>query len=445
MRRGFLLSTPRESRKATTHTGSADSGPGPALERPSAPAPEKKPSLPVETAKKLVPIPTSRYRLPPPLPPYPPGFVPSMFRCTEVPRGAPPATQTMFIYYDTMKEALEAKYPGWPLAFSTPSPPLHEVKPIDGAGLGLVATQDIAAGELILRERPYLVQPRGMISPIPTSTEGLYRAIENIVGHMQADNKRGLYGLKNSKGNALPTELAGIVDTNSQAAGPFPGYNGEYAGVARDISRANHSCNSNAHHAFDTATMTFSLRAFRAIRAGEEITISYLFDPLIPKHARQAELRELYGFTCACRICRLTGSELERSDLARKAIRLASEKIAEDDVKFAKWVLDGAALVPIEQLPKMKKADMDAFSVAEAVWTLMKKDEVYEPNLWEPVLARLVKACAVLEHEQGVRLYATKAAELRMAYTGEDGGWREVAENPRQTEWWAKLGAKRVK
>ncbi|TFK84511.1 hypothetical protein K466DRAFT_601952 [Polyporus arcularius HHB13444] len=50
---------------------------------------------------------------------------------------------------------------------------------------------------------------------------------------------------------------------------------------------------------------------------------------------------------------------------------------------------------------------------------------------------------AVLENAERVRFYATKAAQLRTLYTEEDGGWRSVANNPRQTEWWAKLGAKR--
>ena len=77
------------------------------------------------------------------------------------------------------------------------------------------------------------------------------------------------------------------------------------------------------------------------------------------------------------------------------------------------------------------------------LWNAMVKEECHEPFLWEPVLVQLVKGYAVLEDEERVRYYATKAAELRTAFTGSDGGWLAVAEHPRETDWWARLGAKR--
>ncbi len=77
------------------------------------------------------------------------------------------------------------------------------------------------------------------------------------------------------------------------------------------------------------------------------------------------------------------------------------------------------------------------------MWSFMVQEEFYEPCSWEPILALLVKGHAVLENEERVQYFATKAAELRTAYTGSDGGWRAVAANPRQTDWWGKLGEKR--
>ncbi|RDX47166.1 SET domain-containing protein [Lentinus brumalis] len=346
----------------------------------------------------------------------------------------------MFVSYNNMQEDLCALYPGWPLSFSTPSPPMHQVTPIGGTGLGLVATRDIAAGETIVRERPYIVQPAYIMGS--GGAEDIYRTLEGFVSLMKPENRRGVYALRNSKGSALPTELAGIVDTNSQEAGPFPNYAAQYTGVARDISRANHSCNPNTHPAFDTPTLTYSLHALRPIRAGEEITITYLGNTLDQHHERQQELRELYGFTCTCKICRLTGPERRQSDMARFALQLHRQKIAEHDARFAKWVLGGAELLPLDTL---EPHDFDIFTLDTTSWSIMESEEYCEPSLWEPVLARLVKGCSVLEDEKEVRFYATKAAELRTAYTGSDGGWRAVAENPRQTDWWAKLGDKRKK
>ncbi|TFK87035.1 hypothetical protein K466DRAFT_599845 [Polyporus arcularius HHB13444] len=107
-----------------------------------------------------------------------------------------------------------------------------------------------------------------------------------------------------------------------------------------------------------------------------------------------------------------------------------------DEAAFRVWLANGAVLGP-----SARDANGEhPLVAAEATWSAMEQEGCYEVMLWESVLLRLVRGYAALENEQAVRHYATKAAALRMAETGEDGGWLAVAENPRKTEAWAGRG-----
>ncbi|RDX47167.1 SET domain-containing protein [Lentinus brumalis] len=434
MRRGFLLSTPREPRKAA-----------PAEPRPSSsskPSEQENKSTAQVPSTTVIPLP-ARYIFRPLDPEYPPDIWQRTVDVSEFPQaGVPPEQRTVFVHYNGVVDALRAQHPGWPQAFSSPSPPVYKIVPIDGAGLGMVATADITAGEVIVRERPLLLSPKAL----PTQDrEALACLTVGLVQFMNPENRRAFYALKNCKGKTMPTEEDGIINTNSFMCGPFPTYEGRYCGVARECSRANHSCSPNAKHCFDPATLTQSLRAFRDIRAGEEITVSYI-DFYLPSEKRKEELKRRYFFDCRCAACRLTGQARQQSDTARAFVNACGgdAMIAKVEAAFEEWLAAGAQrTAPVVLSPGLTQ--LDPFGMAEVLWDTMVREGCYNRGLWEPLLTRLVKGYAVLENAERVRFYATKAAQLRTLYTEEDGGWRAVADNPRQTEWWAKLGAKRIR
>lgn len=181
--------------------------------------------------------------------------------------------RTNVLLYDGMANVLRTTCPDFPKPFTTPSPPVHKIIAIEGAGLGMCATTNIARGETILRERPLFVYPAAVWS---STEEDALELLDKAVDGMDTDIKRAVLELQNGKGCEAPSDLKGIVDTNSLLVGLIPGYRAAYAGLARDISRINHSCRPNAHVAWDIETMTFTLRAFAPVAPGEEITISYL-------------------------------------------------------------------------------------------------------------------------------------------------------------------------
>ncbi|KAI0752934.1 hypothetical protein C8Q80DRAFT_1303691 [Daedaleopsis nitida] len=283
----------------------------------------------------------------------------------------------------------------------------------------------------------------------------------NHRGHVPRDaggEPGGVRGLWNAKGPEWPSHLKGVLDTNTFILpGEMPAYRSSYGGLARDISRVNHSCTPNAHVAWDRDTLTFVLRAYVPIRAGQQVTVSYVGVPE-GHRARQAELLRRYAFACACAVC--SGDERARdaSDFRRAVVstRATDADVAEDEARFRAWVADGAPVCQMAggahgraragaAVELYKELDgLDGFRRAQLTLQCMEEEGWFHGKLWEPVLARLVKGYSVLEDEESVRKYAITAALLRKTYTGSDGGWAAVARSPKQTEWWGKLGTKRA-
>ncbi|KAJ9137786.1 hypothetical protein NKR19_g8079, partial [Coniochaeta hoffmannii] len=81
----------------------------------------------------------------------------------------------------------------------------------------------------------------------------------------------------------------------------------EAMGLWVEFSRINHDCQPNAMYRFSPKTLALEVFPYRTIQPGEEITVSYT--PIsMPRHERRAHLRQVWGFDCACALCRSTAS-----------------------------------------------------------------------------------------------------------------------------------------
>ncbi|TFK90476.1 SET domain-containing protein [Polyporus arcularius HHB13444] len=348
---------------------------------------------------------------------------------------APPHLSTSIWLYDGMAASLLALHPDFPADFSAPSPPRYAIVDAGSAGRGMVASVDLATGDTIARERPLALFPVA----IAMDMNDARRVYEAVVASMHIENQRVLRALKNWKGaDRAPFYLKGVVDTNAIGVGALPGNKGLYGGLARDICRVNHSCSPNARHSFDLRTNSFVLRAVRPIRKGEEVYISYLHNPATLRKDRQEELLRRYGFVCSCKYCGLTGQESFDSDSNRAIIYIRWDDRELDEALFAQWLAEGAPKTRPTAFEELA-LKLNGFRMAELAWTTMLREGCISDNLWEPVLARLVKAHSVLKDEKKVRYYATKAAELAVAFeAGSEREWEAVAKNPTKTDWWGK-------
>ncbi|CAE8646324.1 unnamed protein product [Polarella glacialis] len=96
-----------------------------------------------------------------------------------------------------------------------------------------------------------------------------------------------------------PRTAIGIARTNTISVGPSE------AGLFLDVSRFNHSCNPNVHHAFQESEGLQVLRASCDIAAGDELCISYLslLELCGPTEERMMRLSDRFGFDCDCQVC----------------------------------------------------------------------------------------------------------------------------------------------
>ncbi|KAI0739422.1 hypothetical protein C8Q80DRAFT_1111142 [Daedaleopsis nitida] len=348
-----------------------------------------------------------------------------------------------------MEEEFESAYPGFVRPFTIPSPPVYEVVPIKGAGLGVIATSDIARGQTIMRERPLLFLP--VIYPVASMGENL-AFYEFVVNSMRPVNREAVYALVNARGPEWYSHLKGILDTNAFGTHTaVPGYGAQYAALGRDISRINHSCAPNALWIWDLETLTFTVAAITPIRAGEQVTIAYI-DIACPRFQRQELLTSRYKFTCKCPACDPDDMSQLMNDMQREIINLfaENEQPARDAEAFERWLADGARDSYYDPHDTLKPATfardverLDGFTRARFAFGCMFTLRFVQANIWEPTLARIVKGYSVRENEERVREYALLAAGLKKAHTGSDGGWMAVAMKPRSTDWWGKLGAAR--
>ncbi|KAI0794158.1 hypothetical protein C8Q74DRAFT_1365670 [Fomes fomentarius] len=399
---------------------------------------------------------STRYRIPsetwepqPPLPYYVPHNGPPPTPCiVQYPSASdvPDHLVSTVVMFENTREELRKLWPdGVPESFTTPSPPRYKIESIKGFGRGMIATTNITRGQLIVRERPLLVMPISLTG----ETMGEILAFqEEVVNSMRPANRAAVYALTNVKGPDWPSHLKGILDTNSIGLGePLPGYAAEHGAVARDISRVNHSCSPNAEWDWDLSTLTLTLRSKTPIRRGEQVTVCYV-EVARTYGERQEELCRRYKFVCKCKACSKRQADRDLGDMVRCLIRIQSitDSLIMDDEALDEWVTNGAPtecgqimIVTSDFQEFMKQFEsMNGFMRAMLLYHLMKGEMLFPQRLHEAVLARLVKACSVMQEEEDVRKYALEAALMKKARTGSDGGWADVARYPRQTDWWGK-------
>lgn len=183
-----------------------------------------------------------------------------------------------------------------------------------GKGVGLFATCDIPAGFKILSEAPMCSLPadQDQVDAYYTFLELSEHEQEVFVKLTYAVDDERLQAFANQlRKKHMPFERIRPLDYHNGAIVLAIWENnsfllnktGEYgSGIFEDASRINHSCQQNAAHTWDEKLGHETVHALRDISKGEEITISYV-QPIQATSVRQAQLREIYGFTCDCSAC----------------------------------------------------------------------------------------------------------------------------------------------
>jgi hypothetical protein len=209
---------------------------------------------------------------------------------------------------------------------------MFEIRELEGKGNGVVSTQPINAGAIILHEKAlvrfkpdYVERYRGHT---PSGTEGMLAATNFFLEQMSLEQQKkflSLYGgalnsgprVANYRVTAKRLWCVGLLATESERdlyvhVALVVNYNA--FGIDGDVriyevaSRFCHSCESNCR--FDIVGDGISVRALASIQAGEELTLDY-FDSwrMLPTHVRRFQWLEVKDFTCHCPRCDALGDD----------------------------------------------------------------------------------------------------------------------------------------
>ncbi|GAA5986816.1 hypothetical protein JCM10908_000909 [Rhodotorula pacifica] len=226
---------------------------------------------------------------------------------------------------------------------------LFEIRAHPAGFLGAFATRSIPAGTLVLNDSPlftldaplqaYLfqrVQAGGGGGPTPVEGEDdaedetpakdldefLERNIKTMLSWKTDEQRRQFWELASTRPD-LPPAYA-IFATNAVQT------HGEIGGMFLLLSRFNSSCRPTlSRPAWDAESHSTKLYALRDIKAGEELTWTYLnvtyeFEGV---EARKEELRQVFHFECCCVACDdNTVSPAERIASERRLLRLRRYK-----------------------------------------------------------------------------------------------------------------------
>jgi hypothetical protein len=188
-----------------------------------------------------------------------------------------------------------------------------ESKDIPGKGKGLIVTQDIAPGTLLISEAPILTTDVVTSFDMDITESDLKSALAKLSSEAQ-ESFRSLHNNYAAEDPKHP--LSGIVRSNAYPLGA----GAEVGGVFPDISRINHSCLPNTVQYWNPMLEKQTIYAVRKIPAGTEITTSYHEGG--PSSDRKKILKDHFGFECSCEICSLPVDQLADSD---KRLKRAQE------------------------------------------------------------------------------------------------------------------------
>merc|ERR1711977_809964 len=157
--------------------------------------------------------------------------------------------------------------------------PLWEIVDIPGKGKGIIVTENITPGTLLLSEAPLI--KTDVVHSLTSAEQDLENEDEKLIG---------------------------IIRSNAYPLGPDTDVGGLFA----DIARINHSCLPNAVQYWNELLGKQTIYAVRPIDKGEEITTCY--QPGGTSSERKETLKEFFKFDCTCELCSLPADELKASD-----------------------------------------------------------------------------------------------------------------------------------
>ena len=170
---------------------------------------------------------------------------------------------------------------------------VYKVLPIEGKGLGCVASRELKLGKLILQEIPQFVVPENTVQN-ELSVEFMSLLMDTFKNMSKIDQEQFLKLHNRFIGDdkldkflneemSKNQEVCKMLHEAIQIYGIYK-TNTFFNDVLIKFSRFNHSCSSNAEAFWNDENETREIRAVSKIKVGEEITVNYTWKQLSMKN-----------------------------------------------------------------------------------------------------------------------------------------------------------------
>ncbi|KAK2000133.1 SET domain-containing protein 5 [Colletotrichum falcatum] len=209
---------------------------------------------------------------------------------------------------------------------------IWEVRPSPGKGLGMFALQTIQAGTRIIDESPlFTIDPGRLVTGQGFAFAAIAAAIDEAFAALNATARAEFLSCPehrdlDDEADAAWSREALVFRTNAYTM------TGGTVGIFPRIAKVNHSCRPNAGMASigggDEGPAKRVVYAARDIRAGEEVTVTYV--PLAQAtDERRARLVQ-WGFTCDCAACKARDDDEQRVEM-RRLMGVIEAELGSDD------------------------------------------------------------------------------------------------------------------
>ena len=181
-------------------------------------------------------------------------------------------------------------------------------------GQGVFALRTFQRSDLIISEKPLFTMKYSF-------GEDPCEFLAEKIRALDRDSQRQFFALSNTLKTEIKNPLLAIFTTNAIPMGADT----LNAALYLTFSRFNHSCASNAAYCWNSAAKEERLYAMREIKAGEEITVSYIDEKMYceARVQRRQAILQGFNFLCQCAACNVedsSASDKRRIELGRSGM-----------------------------------------------------------------------------------------------------------------------------
>jgi hypothetical protein len=229
---------------------------------------------------------------------------------------------------------------------------LIEMKESPRKGLGIFAKEDIPRGTRIIAERALLKIDRQNMSDakdIVVAFESLSFSAQRIYLQLHA---YACDRFKSAAEHELGQDWERMPELHRRVLAIYAA--NAFGSVFLLGSRINHSCTPNVHFAYNPALEEETFHAVRDIRAGEELTITYINGTNRTRDQRQDQL-DKWGFQCTCSTCEDTPHGRKKEEKRAQLFNLDQELALY--LKYGTEKSWGKALRTAQQIAALQKSE----------------------------------------------------------------------------------------